>query len=103
MENPKAPPFTKPGEKNYIDPGAPNLIRLYSNAFRAGATMSDFYVIGTLNNSPAFVVNMSFETAKSLHSTLTALIDDFEKKAEMKIKTITEIHDLYKKNDPSSV
>jgi hypothetical protein len=101
MEEKKEMKVISPTDPNFINPGAPNLIKLYANGFTVGPTMSDMYMIGVLNNSPSFVVNMSFNTAKTLHKALTKLISDFEKTTKEEIKGINEIQESFKNEGQS--
>lgn len=82
-------------DPKFINPGAANLIKLYANGFAVGPTMGDMYMIGVLNNTPSFVVNMSFNTAKTLKNALDKLISDFESTTKEEIKDINEIQESF--------
>jgi len=98
MDEKKELKVVSSADPKFINPGAPNLIRLYANGFAVGPTMSDMYILGVLNNSPSFVINMSFNTAKTLKASLDKLISDFENTTKSEIKGINEIQKSFKES-----
>lgn len=79
----------------------PNLSEqsLYANGFQGGNSAFDMYLIGMLNGTPSFTLNMSYTTAKALQETINHLISQFEKKTNLEIP---RAQDIAKKLDDAS-
>jgi hypothetical protein len=68
-------------------------LRMYANGFAIANTASDMSVILMLNGTPAGVLNLSYISAKSLISSLTQAVTEFEKAISQDVMTIEEIQE----------
>jgi hypothetical protein len=65
--------------------------RLYANGFMIAQSASDMSLILLLNGSPVSVLSLSYITAKSLATDLSASLKAFEVAIGQEIKTVNEI------------
>jgi hypothetical protein len=66
--------------------------KFYANSFALAQGSSDLGIILLLNNQPVGIVHMSYISAKSLLSDLSAVIGHIEQATGQTIKTMNEVN-----------
>ena len=64
---------------------------LYFNGFQLGLSNADVSTLLLLDGQPRLTLNMSYTTAKTLHTALSEMISTLEKVTDRKIMTISEV------------
>ena len=72
---------------------------VYANGFSLGLTNADVVIVLMRNARPAQVVNMSYTLAKTLHTKLARVVEDFEASAGRNLLTTDDVDAAIKKGE----
>ena len=75
----------------------PEVLKLYVNRTLVGNTASDMFIIGQSTGTPPTVIQLSFNTAKTLAMDILGMISQIENQTGQKILTMRDIQGLISK------
>ena len=87
----KPPDPTEEHQKAIAALGDPEVQKIYTNGFYNGVTLSDMFVVLQNTGAPVAVIQMSFNTAKTLAAKLSEMISSFESKSGTAVLTMGEV------------